>query len=183
MNDDFVNDDIALLNQVKEGNKRAFRLIFDKYYVPLCRFVNISLDDTFASEEIVQGLFVYLWDKREQLTIQLTLKSYLFQAVKNRTLNYYRDNRHIVFCDEMPYDVACENEEIELHELQNIIQEAILSLPEKCSEIFRLSREQNLSNAEIAELKNLSIRTVETHISNALSRIRQYLGNNYSYLW
>lgn len=183
MGDSTLKDDIAFLNQLRVGNKEAFKLIFDKYYVPLCRFVNISLNDTFASEEIVQDLFVYLWDKREQLNIQLTLKSYLFQAVKNRTLNYYRDNRRIVFCDEIPYDISCENEDIELHELQNLIQEAILSLPEKCSEIFRMSREQNLTNAEIADLKNLSLRTVETHISNALSRIRQYLGNNYTYLW
>lgn len=178
-----TGDDIFILNLVKKGDKNAFRLIFDKYYVPLCRFVNMSVNDTFAAEEIVQDLFVALWNKREQIEIQVTLKAYLFQAAKYRTLNYYRDNKHLLFCDEVPFEKGYENNEIEIKELQNLIYEAILSLPEKCGEIFRLSREKQLTNAEIAELKNISIRTVENHISHALTKIKQFLGSNYTYLW
>ena len=183
MNLDLNHDDVELLNRIKKKDEKAFKLIFDKYYVPLCRYVHMSLNNETDSEEIVQDLFVYLWDKKEQIEIQLTLKAYLFQAVRNRIANYYRDNQRMVFYDQLPFDIAEENNETELTELQKLIEEAILSLPEKCGEIFRLSREKHLSNQDIARLKSLSVRTVDAQICKALSKIREYLGNKYAYLW
>lgn len=176
-------DDVAVMNLIKRGDKKAFKRLFDEYYVPLCRFVNLRVEDVYASEEIVQDLFVYVWEKRLEIEIRITIKAYLFQAARNRALNYCRDNSRISFLYDLPDDRSAEDKTVEINELQNLIEEAIIALPEKCSEIFRLSREKHLSNAEIAEAKGLSVRTVENHIARALDRIRKHLGEGYSYFW
>jgi len=176
-------DDIVVMNLIKSGDKKAFKHLFDEYYVPLCRFVYLSVEDAFASEEIVQDIFVYVWEKRDEIEIRLTLKAYLFQAAKNRALNYCRDNSRMSFFYDLPDVIDCEDKTVELHELQNLIEEAVLALPEKCSEIFRMSREKNLSNSQIAKIKGLSVRTVENHIARALAKIKRHLGEGYSYFW
>ena len=111
-------------------------------------------------------------------------KAYLFQSARNRALNYLRDNEHFVPTNDFSSLERFENDDtLETRELQRLIQEAILSLPPKCQDIFNKSRMENLSNKDIADQMNIGVKAVEGHISRALKHIRAYLGDAYHYLW
>ena len=120
-----------------------------------------------------------------ELRIKLTLKAYLFQAARNKSFTYIRDKKIPVYLEEMEGMEIVQNydSELELQELHHLIEEAVSLLPDKCREIFRKSREENLTNKEIAGQLHISEKTVEGQITIALKKIRIHLGDSYSYLW
>lgn len=138
--------------------------------------------DTDVVEDIVHDIFVNLWDKRDTIQEEKSVKSYLFRSVHNRCLNYIRDTKK--FVDSEEYENQTEiilsednNESYETAELEVRIQDAINSLPEKCREVFLKSRVDELKYSEIAEILNISIKTVENQISKALKILREKLGD------
>ncbi|MCC8154977.1 MAG: RNA polymerase sigma-70 factor [Tannerellaceae bacterium] len=177
-------DDIFLLRRLQEGDERVFKYLFDTYFTTLCRFSFYYCRDTSVAEDIVIDLFGGLWEKRESLEIRISIKSYLFQSVRNKTFNYLRDNDSSVVSNNLEL-VKAYNEEnsIELKELESLIEEAIYTLPEKCKEVFLKSRKENLTNKEIASGMDITTKTVEAQITKALKHIKAYLGKSYSYLW
>lgn len=134
-------------------------------------------------EEMALDIFTYVWENRATLEIKLTFKAYLFQAARNKCLNNIRDRKNTCSIEESGYDAYLEDTSVEVNELNRIIEEAVLSLPEKCGEVFRKSREEYLSNSEIAKEMQISVKTVEAQITKALKMIRKYLGETYSYIW
>ena len=104
-------------------------------------------------------------------------------AARNRSLNYLRDNKISSDIESMANILCGEDSSIEAKELDRLICEAVGTLPAKCAEVFRLSRECDKTNKEIAEITGISIKTVEAHITKALKTIRHYLGESYTYLW
>lgn len=92
-------------------------------------------------EEMALDIFTYVWENRATLEIKLTFKAYLFQAARNKCLNNIRDRKNTCSIEESGYDACLEDSSVEVNELNRIIEEAILSLPEKCGEVFRKSRE------------------------------------------
>ena len=178
------HDDILLLKLVQSGDEIAFKYIFDTYFVSLCRFSRLYIDNVQDAEELVLDLFTYLWENKEHININLSLKAYLFQSVKNRCLNYKRSRKSMLHIDEVS-SLLKEEESyaIEVKELEKLIVEAICSLPEKCQEIFNMSRRDKLTNKEIASTLNISIKTVEAHITKALKLIKSYLDDKYYYLF
>jgi len=178
------NDDILLLNLVREGDRLAFRHLFETYFTPLCRFMHLYVHETTIVEELALDIFTYIWENRKTLQIQLSLKAYMFQAAKNKCLNVLRQKKLSFSLDVTQLDIAETDEmSLETEELYHLIQEAVLALPDKCKEVFNLSRAENRSNHEIATQLNISEKTVEGHITNALKRIKTFLGESYSYLW
>ena len=181
---DVNKDDLLLLNLIREGDKLAFRHLFEMYFTPLCRFMHTYINEKVVVEELALDLFVYVWENRKMLQIHLSLKAYLFQSARNRCLNELRKKRQTISLDELDKDVVdTDIISLEEDELYQLIQEAVLNLPEKCREVFLFSRNDNLTNKEIAEKMNISVKTVETQITKALKRIKEFLGNSYSYLW
>lgn len=179
-----TRDDILLLNLIREGDKLAFKHLFETHFVALCRFMHLYISDKAIVEELALDIFVYIWENKRDLQINLSLKSYIFQAGRNKCLNELRKRKLTVSLDEVDAElIDADLMSLEKEELYNLIQEAICSLPEKCREVFLLSREENLSNREIAGKLNLSVKTVEAQISKALKKIRAYLGDAYLYLW
>mgnify|MGYP001511663765 FL=1 len=177
-------DDLFILKLIKAGDRLAFKHLFELYFTPLCRFVHLYMKKPGAAEDIVVDIFASFWERRETLQIQITLKAYLFQSARNRALNYLRDNERFISTDDFSSLERFENDEtLETQELQRLIHEAIFSLPPKCRDVFNKSRMDNLSNKEIAEQMNISVKAVEGHISRALKQIRAYLGDAYHYLW
>jgi len=163
-----------------EGDKGAFRFFFEKYYTDLCNFVNIYLNDPITTEDIVQDIYVYFWNKKENIRIETSVKSYLLKASKNKSLNYLRDKKARLVIQnklaeesETSYEIPVISEDN--HRLQEIIKKAVESLPEKCREIYILSKEKKLTYNEISNELGISVKTVENQMGNALKKMREFL--------
>lgn len=177
-------DDIILLNLIREGDKLAFRHLFEMYFTPLCRFMHIYVRETSIVEELALDIFTYVWETRKTLQIQISFKAYLFQAARNKCLNELRRKKRTISLDLEELDIEETNVmSLETEELYQLIQEAVMALPDKCKEIFQLSRLDNLTNQEIASQLNISVKTVEAQITKALKRVKSFLGESYSFLW
>ncbi len=165
------------LEGIRTGDPSTFQKVFNEYYPVLTVFAQKFLHDPDMSKEIVQDMFVQLYEKRQSLTIETSLKSYLYQSVRNGCLNRIKqDKTHQKHQEEIiksSQDGADFSDHIEKTELEQQIYNIISSLPPKCRQIFLMSRQEDLSNYEISEKLNLSIRTVETQISNALKILRK----------
>ena len=179
------SDDILLLKLIKQGDQIAFRHLFYQYADSLERFITYYIHDREKSQDLVLDIFTYIWENRQNFEIKLTLKAYLFQASRNKSFTYIRDKKIPVYLEEMEGMEIVQNydSELELQELHHLIEEAVSLLPDKCREIFRKSREENLTNKEIAGQLHISEKTVEGQITIALKKIRIHLGDSYSYLW
>lgn len=179
-----TEDNILILRLIKEGDRLAFRHLFETWFTPLCRFMHLYISEKTVVEELALDLFMHIWENRQTLQIQVSLKSYLFQAARNRCLNELRKQKNTVSLDEISGEIIDAGvyslEETELH---NLIQEAVLALPDKCREVFDLSRNESLSNREIADRMNISVKTVEAQITKALKRIKSFLGEAYFYFF
>jgi RNA polymerase sigma-70 factor, ECF subfamily len=165
-----------LFERIKKGDEKAFEKLFHKYYGHLCLFATKIINDDDSAEEIVQELFVKLWEKREQISIETSLKNYLFRSVKNLCLNFIQHNKtkiqHAqIVLSEVESNFSDDDVYPEI-DLAFKIEESINSLPEKRKEIFRLSRQEGLKYHEIAEKLNISIKTVETQMSLAIKTLR-----------
>jgi RNA polymerase sigma-70 factor (ECF subfamily) len=154
-----------------------FEGLFKEYFPSLMAFARKILGDEEEAREVVQQVFINLWEKRAALDLSTSLKSYLFTSVHNRSLNVIRDRKKFSSA-EMP-DVAGEwdvSAQIESMELEGKIREGIDSLPEKCREVFELNRFEGLKYSEIAAKLGISVKTVENQMSKALKILREQLG-------
>lgn len=178
-------DDILLLKLIKCGDQIAFQHLFYEYVDSLERFIMYYIHDREKAQELVLDIFTYVWEHRETLEIRLTMKAYLFQSAKNKAFTYIRDKKSSFYIEDMSFSDTGKNDDyqVELDELNRLIQEAVTLLPAKCKEIFKKSREENLTNKEIANSLNISEKTVEGQITIALKKIKAFLGDSYSYLW
>lgn len=166
-----------IIGAIREGNERIFEEIFRKYYQSLCNYANSILKEMDEAEEVVQNLFLSIWEKRSDLEISVSLKSYLYRAVHNHCLNRIK---HLKVREEYQqyavnfYDASYESvsQTVMKNELEIKIEEAIKKLPEQCRLIFRMSRFEELKYHEIAEQLELSPKTVENQIGKALKILR-----------
>lgn len=167
----------VLIGRLKAGDQTAFELLFHFYYPGLVMYSTQFTADRMEAEEIVQDFFVKLWQRHPQITLTESLKSYFFSSIKNGSLNFLKHKKveekyirkmtelasqHLAYIPDLYVD----------SELQEKVKNAIDLLPEKCREIFIMSRIQGLKNEEIATNLNISKRTVETQISKALKVLR-----------
>ncbi len=157
-------------------NSDIFNKLFHDYYTNLSRFAFTYVKDEAVAEELVQEVFVNLWQKQELKEIS-SIRSFLYISVRNRALNYLRDNKARTlhendFALERGRDALYEYNEYEHKQLEALVKGAIAELPEKCREIFELSRNENLSYQQIADQLNISAKTVENQISIAIKKLR-----------
>lgn len=157
-------------------DKDAFEKLFREFFPPLLSFARKILVDEDDAREVVHQVFINLWEKRDKIDLSTSLKSYLFTSVHNRSLNVIRDRKK--FSSEEVPEMAGEwdvSTQIESMELEEKINEAIASLPEKCRQIFELNRFDGLKYSEIAIQLNISVKTVENQMSKALKILREKL--------
>ncbi|NQV02761.1 MAG: RNA polymerase sigma-70 factor [Bacteroidia bacterium] len=155
----------------------TFERLFKEEFKGLVVFAIQYVKDYEAAREIVQEAFIGLWDKRGKIDPSRQVKSYLSTTVRNRSLNYLRDNKKFdtrVLTRENLYPLASYEQADRLveKELKENIQEAISELPEKCREVFLLSRNEHLKYQAIADQLQISVKTVETQMSKALQHLR-----------
>jgi len=174
-----VNTDDKILKLLATDANAAFKLLFDKYYKYLCLVVYRMIPDRNLTEDIVQEVMHDFWKKHKTIEIKTSIKAYLHRSTINKTLNHIRDKK-MVYEDEaqmvaLKSKTADIDELINVRELQNSINEAIETLPNRCRIIFSLSRFEELSYKEIAEKLAISVKTVENQISKALRILRKVL--------
>jgi RNA polymerase sigma-70 factor (ECF subfamily) len=165
---------------IKKGSRETFNQLFEVYYRNLCRFAFTFVKDSDAAEEIVQELFISIWEQRQNLSIRISIRAFLYTSVKNRSINYLRNNKTRIFHeDEFAAEQNSKVENIinycEQKELKSIVEKAINELPLQCRAIFVMKQKQNLSNKDIAAELNLSVKTVENQMNIALKKLRQKL--------
>ena len=157
-------------------DRHAFEKLFKEYFTPLMTFSRKILGDEDDARDVVHQVFIKLWEKGNEIDLSTSLKSYLFTAVNNRSLNVIRDRKK--FSSEEVPEMAGEwdvSTQIESMELEEKINEAIESLPEKCRQIFELNRFDGLKYSEVAMQLNISVKTVENQMSKALKILREKL--------
>lgn len=127
------------------------------------------------SRNLVHEVFITVWEKFDSLPATTQYRSYLFTAVRNRSLNYLRDKKKTLSLEAVNNDGYSENTSVEAAELEHLIEKAIESLPAKCRQVFEMNRVEGLKYAEIADRLGLSIKTVEAQMSKALNVLREHL--------
>ncbi|NVO04140.1 MAG: RNA polymerase sigma-70 factor [Bacteroidetes bacterium] len=158
-------------------DKTTFELLFRIEFKGLCLFALKFTKDYETAKEIVQDAFISLWEKRDTIDLSKPVKSYLTTIINNKSLNYLRDNkkfdREILDFENINSTANHQtSDKLVASEIEQQIKTAIDELPEKCREVFLLSRYENLKYQEIANQLNISIKTVETQMSKALQHMR-----------
>lgn len=175
-----MTNDSDIIRRIRKGDKKEFETLFRSSYSSLVRYAQTIIKDYDTSEEIVQELFFRLWQDRENLKIESSLKGYLFRSVHNRCLHYIE---HLKVVDKHAGEmVAILNEttepvteEIYYNELQEKVSRVLARLPEKCRQIFSMSRFDGMKYNEIAEKLSVSLKTVEANMGRALREFRKAL--------
>ncbi len=171
--------DKQIIRKIKKGDIKAFELLFKQNYKDLCSYAFYYLKNTEDAEEIVQDIFFIIWKKREELNIK-SIKSYLYQSVKNNCLQRIRHkslNDKYKSYIKHSYSEHSEQADkiLNAKEISEIIEKTFDSLPERCKQIFQLSRYEGLKYKEIAEKLSISIKTVEANMGKALKHFRNNL--------
>ena len=165
------------LSALKNGSTAAFDLCFELYFTGLCSFANKLVRNPTVAQDIVQDLFVNLWIKRENLEIHTSLKSFLFQSVKNNCLDHIKHSQiehafAIRYINENAEEYENISSDYTKKEILHTLDLAIEKLPKQCKTVFLMSRFDYKSYKEIAEVLGLSVKTVENHMGRALHIIR-----------
>ncbi len=168
-------EESVLLDELRRGNKIAYKQLFIKYYSPLCEYASQYISDDDA-EELVQELMLFIWETRESILIESSLKSYLFIATKHRCLNFIKKNQyHEQVHSEIYEKLKDQFEDPDYYMLEDLsvqIQKAIDELPENYRETFALSRFGEQTNVQIAAMQGISVKTVEYRITQSLKILR-----------
>ena len=179
--DTYETDDRALQVRLRAGDERAFDSIFRSHYPHLVRMAESVLRDRAVAEEVAQEVMLELWRRRETLAVEQSFRAYLLRSTRNRALNHVRHQR-VVMREAAVAAVAAESasapsaeDEVLGTELERAVRSAIASLPEKSREVFQLSRDQGLKYAEIAAVLEVSVKTVEKRMGQALAELRERL--------
>jgi RNA polymerase sigma-70 factor (family 1) len=175
-----MNRDSDIIGGIRRGDIRQFETLFRSSYVSLVKYAGTLIKDQDTAEEIVQDLFVRLWQDREKLNIESSLNGYLFRSVHNRCLHHF-EHRKVV--ERHAYEMAFESElntedpsrALQYKELQAKIAAILERLPERCGKIFCMNRFEGLKYSEIAEKLSVSVKTVEANMGKALKEFRKAL--------
>lgn len=153
-------------------------MVFRDYYKPLVRYGNTFLKDSDEAEDVVQQVFVSLWEKRTQLDIHTSIRAVLYKAVQNACLNRIKSLKvRTNYAEELKATAVQEDasDPVQANELNERIQLAMETMPEQCGRIFKMSRYEQLRYQEIADQLGLSVKTVENQMGKALKIVREEL--------
>jgi RNA polymerase sigma-70 factor (ECF subfamily) len=174
-------NDIDLIKSLKKGDEFGYTHLVKTYHHKLCVYAVSLTNNDDSAEDIVQNVFMSIWRNRGKLKEEFVLKSYLYKSVYNEFIDQYRKQKTVVtlekkYIDALTYIVE-EEDEKSLERLMKIVKKEIENLPPKCKQIFLLSKEEGLTNIEIAEHLNVSIKSVEAHITKAFKILRSTLSH------
>lgn len=165
--------DSKLLELIKLDDRAAFEMLYNRYSAKVFHVAYNLFRDKYVCEDLVQELFTDLWFKRYHLHIN-SLQAYLKVAIKNRVLVYLRTQKATIDIDTIDRMMEQYSADSKLmqNDIARLLDEGITGLPEKCRQVFLLSRKEYLTNKEIAERLNISVKTVENQMTIALRYLR-----------
>ncbi|MFN8255031.1 MAG: RNA polymerase sigma-70 factor [Bacteroidales bacterium] len=175
------------LQLLLDGKEEALKIIFDQYYEGLCLYAESIIRNHQVAEEIVEDIFIYLWENNTKSTIQTSVKSYLYRSVHNNCLKYLNKQKtrknlievmHYTLDDISllhPLSDDYPISEMITKELEEKAGNILETLPDQCREIYKLNRFENLSYPEIATKLGITTGTVKTQMSRAFQRFRENL--------
>ncbi len=174
-------NDFDLMELLKQGDEAAFTELFNRYDRLLFMYAYKKLQDIEEAKDVVQDVFVGLWNSRKGFTLQTSLTGYLYTSVRNKALNVFRDKdinaRYLNSLQQLMDESDIRTDHlIREKDISALIDKEIAALPPKMREVFELRRKAFLSNKEIAEKLSLSDQTVATHMKRALKILRGRLG-------
>jgi len=182
MKDFFLYSDEELMKEIKADNMFAFDVLYKKYCKRLYKFGNSILKSQVDTENLIQDVFLNLWENRNKVEKDSAVKSYVFTITYNSAISIIRkkvrESEYVGYLKSLQ-EVNEEpvNIELEYNELTTTLDKIVQVLPQRQKEVYLLHKVEGLKYIEIAELLNISVKTIETHMSRALKTIREKLGN------
>ena len=173
-------DDRELLERIRKGDTDAFDAVFRAHYASMVGTAERMLRRRDVAEEIVQDVLLELWRRRETLVVDDSLRGYLFRATRNRSLNHLR---HGAIEKRAEPELVADRDQVTStgpsdlveEEIDTAVKRAVAELPDRCREVFELSRVEGLRYAEIAATLGISVKTVEAQMGKALRILRERL--------
>jgi RNA polymerase sigma-70 factor (family 1) len=176
---DDYDDNATLIESLSKGDESAYAYLINTYHHKLCVYANSLVKNIYSAEDIVQNVFIKVWEQRTRLKTDHALKSFLYKLVYNEFIDLYRKNQSLFSLEKSYYDalnaVIQEEDSESFQRVLNVVNKEIQNLPPKCKEVFILSKKEGLTNIEIAEHLDVSIKTVEAQITKAFSILRSSL--------
>lgn len=165
---------------IKNGDKKAFREIYDAYYRQLLLVSRKYLKDTQMAEDAVQDIFVKLWLNRMDLDPSKSLKSFLFTCLKNHVLNIIKSQKRRILLAYRAHELksqtsSCTDDDIIYSEYKEIVKEGLEKLPQRRREVFKLKMYHGLTNTQVSKNLSISINTVKNHYYHSNKFLRTYL--------
>lgn len=167
-----------ILNELQNGNERAFEFVFNSYYPSLSRFSYSFIKDQDKAESLVQEVFIKLWEKRKNMIDIENLLSYLMTMVRNQSIDYLRKekaNSKLYLNVKPDESVNTTEEQISKNEFEEKLLQSLHKLPERCRMAFEMSRFESFTNKEIAQKMEISVKGVEALIGRSLKFLRSEL--------
>lgn len=174
------DEQIELVERIRSGDHIAFEILFNKYYSRLCVFSNSYVKSLDIARDVVQEVFIKIWNNREEFHISQSLKAYLYMAVRNQSLNFLQQRKQKLRLEERlkkQQDLSDEirQDEFNTEELTEKVWKLVEELPERRRTIFILYRKHGLSYLEIAEVMDIARKTVENQMGKSLKFLRENL--------
>ncbi|MCX2679150.1 RNA polymerase sigma-70 factor [Galbibacter sp. EGI 63066] len=163
-----------LMNRIKKDDEKAFHCLFDRYWESLYVTAKSIIGHEDTAKDMVQEVWIGFWERRNKIE-NTNIEAYLKQAIKFRVFKELRKTPLTEEHKEYLQEISSGNhadEQLIFDQTRHLVSDSIQELPDRCREVFTMSREEQLTNAEIANQLNISKRTVETHISHALKNLR-----------
>jgi len=170
----------VLIERLRKGDEKAYMFLLDKYHRRLYAYALTLINDHALAQDIVQNVFLKTWQFRKKLNPQYTIQSFLYKSVYNEFVNTYKKDKATMVLQMKYYEALQEEveklDEKTLNKTIELVAKEVEKLPRQCKKVFSLSKKEGLTNIEIAEYLNISVKAVEANITKAFSIIRKKLG-------
>ena len=178
----YVNQE-ELIKGLKNGDSNAYTQMVEMLHKKLCTYAYNLTGNQEWSEDIVQTVYINIWEKKKKIKSDIDLTNYLYKSIYNAFIDQYRKQRQVFSIEKVHIETLNtfiqETSESQKNRLMELVRKEIENLPPKCKKVFLLSRQDGLTNIEIAEYLNISKKSVEGHITKAFTRLREQLGAQY----
>ena len=176
----FSTDNVSLIKALKIGKTEAYTFLVEQYNQKLCVYAFSLSHDHNLAKDIVQNVFIRVWQQRDKLKSEFAIQNFLYKLVYNEFIDQYRKSKSTMAIEKKYIDaldiILEEDDKTGIEKLIKLVKREIENLPPKCKQVFLLSKQEGLTNIEIAEYLNVSIKTVEAQITKAFSIIRKKVG-------